>query len=605
MIEEFRKYFKWINMENIKFLEDLLKKLENGNEEELLKAGAEVYDRGINFAELSIVFDRFSFFVKDKEKFQKKREIFAKGYLKKRLPKEITLIKKGIHNNPSLVSSEDIDLINELLEWLEKLINSFIKETKPPKINGRFEKFEKFVEEKEGVFFDDDEVKENFLEVNKKLYELANLCVKFYEDEKYFYFMLSFIDLIAQFLKMTTLLGGMFLESELLSIYIDPVTHLPNRFQLVKDTKVINNCYILILNIIGFSKINVLYGYETGDMILKRIATFIQSRAIKAYRIYGDEFAVILNNKEEIEKIFNDLNNLSVKIKGEKLHIYFYGAYAKFEPKALEVCEFAINRSDKKGLIDSDDVKSLMDIYKKDLSLAQKLKEVMLKDSIIPYFQPIYVAKPQNKILKYEVLMRIEYDGKILAPGEFLPILYKLPIYTEFTKSVLVKSFEMFKDNDLTFSINFTLTDLRDKNLMTFLKVLIKKYPDVAKRMTIEITESEAIEEFDLINDYIEKLKNFGITFALDDFGSGYSNFTQIAKLDVDFIKIDGSIIQEVLDNEKMKIVFESIVNFAKKFELLTIAEFVSTKELFEYLKNRVDMMQGYYIGKPEPFLLS
>ena len=605
MFKYFEKYFDWINMENIEFLENLLSLLENGTEEELKKAGGSVYERGINFAELSIVLDRFSFVVNNKEKYKKNREYFTYGYLQKRLPKEIELVKKGIHNNPSLVSSKDIDIINELLSWLEKLINSFVFNSTPPDINGRFEKFQSYVEERKGVFFEDEEVKENFLEVNKKLYELAELCVKFYKDEEYFYFMLSFIDLMAQFLKMVTLLSGMFLESELLSIYIDPVTLLPNRFQLIKDVKVIGNCYILIVNIIGFSKINILYGFDAGDIILKRLAAYLQPRSIKAYRIYGDEFAVLLNSEEEIKSIFNKLNDLEIHINGDKIHIYFYGAYSKFENKALEVCEFALGKSDKKGLINSEKVKNLMDSYKKDLTIAQKLKEAMIKDNIIPYFQPIYITKPIEKILKYEVLMRVKFEDEILSPAEFLPVLKTLPIYTEFTKSVLLKSFELFKNNDLTFSINFTLTDLKDKNLFVFLKLLIEKYPEVAKRFTIEITESEAIDEFDLINEYIKKLKKYGVTFALDDFGSGYSNFTQVAKLDVDFIKIDGSIIQEVLKSDRMKMLFESIVAFAKKFNLSTVAEFVSNKELFDYLHDKVDMMQGFYIGKPEPYLLS
>ncbi len=591
-------------MKNTDFFENLLKNLESGEKKELINLGKEVYRKGINFAELSIMFDRFYLNIKDKKRFTENRELFTYGYLKERLPNEIELIKKGIHNNPSLVSSKDVNIINELLNWLEKLIYSFLNDTKPPRINGRFDEFKNFVENKEGVFFNNEEVKKNFLKVNEKLYELADLCVEFYENKELFYFMLTFIDLIAQFLKMVTLLSGMFLENELLSIYIDPVTLLPNRFQLIKDIRVIKNCYILIINIINFSKINILYGFEKGDMILKRLANFLQPRSIKAYRIYGDEFAILLNSEEEIKLLFNELNNLEINLPEEKLHIYFYGAYSRFEDKSLEVCEFALSKSDKKGLINSDTVKNLLENYKKDLSMAQKLKEIMIKDNIIPYFQPIYVANQKNKILKYEVLMRVKFEEEILNPAQFLPVLKELPIYTEFTKSILLKSFETFKNTDLTFSVNFTLTDIKDKSLLIFLKLLLEKYPQVAKRFTIEITESEAIKEFDLINTFIAKMKKYGVTFALDDFGSGYSNFTQVAKLDIDFIKIDGSIIQEVLSNEKMKMLLESIIAFAKKFNLSTIAEFVSSKELFDYLKTKVDMLQGFYIGKPKPYLI-
>ncbi len=599
------KYFKWIDMKNISFLKDLLKQLENGTKEDIVKSAQEVYKRDINFAELCIVLDRLSFEIEDKKQYIKNRNTFAYGYLKERLPKEIEILKKGIHNNPSLVSSKDIDIIDELLEWLTILIDSFLKHKEPPGINGRFDKFKTFVKEKEGVFFDNDEIKENFLKINKELYETANLCVKFYKDREYFYFMISFIDLMAQFLKMVTLLGGMFLESELLSIYIDPVTFLPNRFQLVKDVNTLNNCYIMIVNIIGFSRLNILYGFETGDILLKRVATFLQPRSIKSYRIYGDEFAIIVNNEEDVKKLYDDLNHLEIKADGEKINIFFYGSYGQFENKALELCEFALSKSDKKSLINTKNVEKYIDTYKKDLTISQKLKDAMIKDNIIPYYQPIYITKPNNKVLKYEVLMRVKFDDEILTPDKFMDILRTLPIYVEFTKSMLLKSFELFRDNDLTFSVNFTLTDIKDKNLIKFLSTLIDKYPKTAKRLTIEITESEALDEYETINSFIDNFKKYGISFALDDFGSGYSNFTQVAKLNIDFIKIDGSIISEILENKKIKALFESIITFSKNFELDTIAEFVSSKELFEYLKDKVNMMQGYYIGKPEPFLLS
>ena len=169
---------------------------------------------------------------------------------------------------------------------------------------------------------------------------------------------------------------------------------------------------------------------------------------------------------------------------------------------------------------------------------------------------------------------------------------------------MLIKSFEMFDGKELTFSVNFTLQDIKDKSVRNLLDTLIAKYPETAKRMTIEIVENEALKEFDLLNAFIGDYKKSGVSFALDDFGSGYSNFAQFAKLDIDFLKIDGTIITHLLSDEKMDKLLESIVKFAKTLGLKTIAEFVSSKELFDYLKERVDMLQGYYIGKPERKLL-
>ena len=600
-----KNYFKWIEM-NREFLEELLACMKRECLEHE-KFARKIYDLNISFSKLAILFDKFSYTLapEEKEFLRKNENLLAKEYLKLRLPNEVKTLKLGIHNNPSLISKKDLEIINELLSWLSQMIDSFLNHEPFPQIESRIEKFKKFVEEKDGIFFENKEVKENFIKTNEELYKCAIEAKQLFENGEYYYFVLVYTEMIANFLKLVTLLSGMFLESELLSVYIDPITLLPNRFQLIKDLNVFNNCYLLIVNAKGFSKINVIYGFELGDAILKKIAAVLKrSQAIKSYRIYGDEFAILTHTKEEIEEIFELLNaSVSVTLDGIKHDIYFYGAYDRFEDKALEACEFALAKN-KKGLVNSEEVKNLIDSYKVELDMTYKLKKAMIKDNIIPYYQPIYVTNQTDKVLKYEVLMRVKYKDEILTPGMFMSTLIEAPFYTEFTKSVLLKSFKMFQHNQHTFSVNFTTMDIKDKNLIAFLKVLVEKYPEVAKRFTIEITEAQALAEFELLNEFISEFKKYGITFSLDDFGSGYSNFAQIAKLDIDFIKIDGSIIQEVLKNEKMQKLLDTIINFARSFNLKTIAEFVSDKEIFDYLKDKVDMMQGYYIGKPEPFLV-
>jgi len=601
--------FKWINMENKKFLENLLKELINEKSKKLENLGKEVFERIIPFSKLAIFLDQFSYVLEEnkKEILRKNKNILAKGYLNQRLPKEIKSIKHLIHSNTNLISKENIEIITELTSWLEELINSFMNNSTPPEINKRIKNFIDFVNERGGSFFDDEDIKEDFLITNKNFYENAQECINFYEKKEYFYFALLYIELIALFLKMTNMLNAMFLEEKLISIYIDPVTLLGNRFQLIKDLPNFNNIYILVLNINSFSKLNLLYGYEKGDFILKQVGNYLKNSplAIKAYRIYADEFAVICSSQNDIKQLFEELNeNLYFEANEIENKIYLYGVYDKLEDKVLEKCELILANSEKKGLINAKEKENILEKYQKQLDLSMKLRQIMLNDNIIPFYQPIFATNNTNKVIKYEVLMRLKDNDKILSPGEFLDVLKEMPFYTEFTKSILIKSFETFKNNNLTFSVNFTLTDIKDTGMKKFLKSLIKTYPDIAKRLTIEIIESDALKDFDLLNGFINYFKKFGITFALDDFGSGYSNFAQFAKLDIDFLKIDGSIIKNILTDEKMQKLLESIIAFAKHLNLKTIAEFVSSKELFDYLKDKVDMLQGYYIGKPEPYLL-
>ena len=606
-----REEFEWMNMGNEEFLEDLLDLIiQQESSQELLEIrGQEVYNNSITFSQLSILFDTFSYklSLEEKKVLQKNENHLAKGYLKARLPQEIKLLKLGIHNNPNLITQKDLSIIDELLIWLEQLIGHILYKSEVPDISQRVAIFTEYINEKAGVYFKDADVKSNFLKTNTELYRSAKLALEFYNKEQYFYFVLIYIEMIALFLKMVTLLGSMFVEDMLLSIYIDPITLLPNRFQLLKDVERLDNLVILIVNIKSFSKINLLHSYDIGDILLKKVATFLKvEESIKSYRIYGDEFAILLKSEDDAEKVFKHLNDsVSITIAETSYQIYFYGAYDAFEKLALERCELALVNSPKNSLINTNEIKNLVEKYKYELTMVQKLKEVMITDSIVPYFQPIYSCDDIKEVIKYEVLMRVKYNNTILEPKDFLEALLSAPFYTEFTKTMLFKSFEMFKNLELDFSVNLTTTDIKDKSVKLFLETLIAKYPQVAKRLTIEILETEALSEFDLINEFITYLKKHGVKFALDDFGSGYSNFAQIAKLDIDFIKIDGSIIHEITTDTKMQKLLDAILAFADTMQIQTVAEFVHNKEIFDYLKDKVSMMQGFYIGKPEALLLA
>ena len=606
-----REDFEWMDMGNDDLIEKLLAAIiQKETPKKLLEElGAEIYQNAITFSKLAILLDRYTYRLsaQEREVLRHNENIMAKGYIKERLPQEIKLLKLGIHNNPNLVTQKDLAIIDELLVWLEQLIEHILYKTELPDISHRIEEFSLFINDKAGIYFEDQDIRNNFLNTNKELYSTAQLALEFYNRDEYFYFILVYIEMLALFLKMVTLLGSMFVEDILLSIYVDPITLLPNRFQLLRDIDRLDKLTILIINIKSFSKINLLHGYDLGDVLLKKVASFLKvQESLKSYRIYGDEFALLVENKDAAEALFAKINeSVFINIADIQYQVYFYGAYDAFEKLALERCELALVNSHKKALINTNEIKTLVEKYKHELTMVQKLKEVMISDNIIPYYQPIYSCGDAKRVIKYEVLMRVRYKESILEPKEFLDALVSAPFYTEFTKTMLLKSFEMFEDTDLDFSVNLTTTDIKDKSVKLFLETLIKQYPEVTKRLTIEILETEALNEFELINNFISYLKKYQIKFALDDFGSGFSNFAQIAKLDIDFIKIDGSIIKDITNDPKMQKLLDAILSFAQSMGIQTVAEFVHNEEIFNYLKPKVSMMQGFYIGKPEPLLLT
>jgi len=175
----------------------------------------------------------------------------------------------------------------------------------------------------------------------------------------------------------------------------------------------------------------------------------------------------------------------------------------------------------------------------------------------------------------------------------------KSKLYPEITKKIVEKSFKYFENRDYEFSINISIEDILNADTVAFLFNALKNYKN-PNRVVFEILETDKIENYTILKDFINDIKEFGCKIAIDDFGSGYSNFSHILELNVDYLKIDASLVKNILTDENSKKITQTIINFAKDLNMQTIAEFVEDKESLELLKEmNSDYAQGYYIGKP------
>ena len=210
-----------------------------------------------------------------------------------------------------------------------------------------------------------------------------------------------------------------------------------------------------------------------------------------------------------------------------------------------------------------------------------------------------------GKISKYETLVRmIDSNNQIIPPLEFLNISKKTKLYSHITAEVINQACNTFKDREERFSVNLSIDDIKDAHtVQEIIKTIIKT--KTASRIIFELLESEGIEDYEEVINFITQTKALGAEIAIDDFGTGYSNFEHILKLNVDYIKIDGSLIKGMKDNNKNKIIVETIVDFAKKVGSKTIAEFVSDEAIFLITKEiGINCSQGFYIGKPSQMVL-
>ncbi|MBC8238636.1 MAG: EAL domain-containing protein, partial [Helicobacteraceae bacterium] len=159
--------------------------------------------------------------------------------------------------------------------------------------------------------------------------------------------------------------------------------------------------------------------------------------------------------------------------------------------------------------------------------------------------------------------------------------------------------FSTFENNNLEFSINLSIEDIMSSEMYNFIIQKLKD-SDASNRVTFELLESEAIQDFKKVERFISEAKRHGAQIAIDDFGSGYSNFSYLTKMNADYIKIDGSLIKDIDVDKTSYIVVETIVEFAKKLGIKTIAEYVHSSIVMDKVKELgIDYSQGFYIDKP------
>ncbi|WP_456488186.1 EAL domain-containing protein [Caminibacter pacificus] len=371
--------------------------------------------------------------------------------------------------------------------------------------------------------------------------------------------------------------------------YYDELTHLPNRNKLFEDMKKFKG--LIVFDIDNFSTINEIYGFEFGNEILKKVKE--KFRAYKYfYRVGSDEFAIGYPhqiNGFELKNVLNmsfEYNNIDIN--------YEIGG-SNIKERLFQTAEMAMKMAKKNKLkyllYDEKIEKSQKEKFNKIQSLHHALKE----KKVFPYYQCI--VDKDGKICKYEALMRVEVDGKIISPFAFMDLIKEANIYHDFSKIMIEKVFEDSKKIDVPVSINLSFEDIVNGEINELIFSLLEKQG--GENIVFEVLESESIKNFDMVKEFIVKVKSYNAQIAIDDFGSGYSNFVNILDLNPDIIKIDASIIKN-LNNEKYRKIVELIVEFAKNFNIKTVAEFVSDEEKFLILSYLgIDEYQGFYFCEP------
>jgi EAL domain-containing protein (putative c-di-GMP-specific phosphodiesterase class I) len=249
-----------------------------------------------------------------------------------------------------------------------------------------------------------------------------------------------------------------------------------------------------------------------------------------------------------------------------------------------------------------NDEKGLEKLHKDDIECHRKLMSSFETKSILSYFQPIIPLQDRSKITKYESLVRIrDEDGKIISPFNFIDVAKANRVYDKLTALIVNNTLSAVSEYHISASINISMEDIDNIKTLQMLYSTFDAY-EYNHLLTIELLETEEIKDYEKVYDFCTKIRSYGIKLALDDFGAGYSNFSHILNLPVDYIKIDSSLISNIDRNEQSRIMVETIVGLAKRLNVETIAEFVASEEILKVVTRLgVDYAQGYHLGKPEP----
>ena len=238
---------------------------------------------------------------------------------------------------------------------------------------------------------------------------------------------------------------------------------------------------------------------------------------------------------------------------------------------------------------------------KQNMEIIKMVKIALDNYKIVSYFQPI-INNKTRVIEKYESLVRlVDEEGNVLSPFAFLDISKKGSYYNKITHRVLENSFKILEHISTKISINLSSLDIEKEETREILYDLLERYSSDASRIVFELLEDENVKDFAVIKQFIKRVKKLGVMIAIDDFGAGYSNFERLLEFEPDILKIDGSLVKNIVNDDYSRNIVETIVTFAKKQNIITIAEFVENEEIFRILYDLgVDYSQGYYFGEPK-----
>lgn len=377
---------------------------------------------------------------------------------------------------------------------------------------------------------------------------------------------------------------------------------------------------LALIEVVDYNNLERFYGYSEISYVEKQISKKLldftpEDCVFKDIFILGNgRFAFAKDAMDlDVEKIIENVKFTLSEINGSNFqvndNVYNLSVRASlaYGLNVFENCVFGLRQlehSKEDFILANNLAHKQYQLAQANLDTLNMVNKAIENFRIVSYFQPI-VDNETQKTIKYESLVRlINENGEILSPYLFLDVSKQGKFYFQITRIVLKNSFEALYKTDKEISINLSALDIEQEYVTNFIFDLLEEYKSNSHRIVFELLEDEHVKDMSVVENFIVRVKKYGVKIAIDDFGTGYSNFERLLHYQPDILKIDGSLIKNILIDEYSLSVVKTIIAFAKSQDIELVGEYVESKEIYELLKSLgVQYSQGYYFGKPDVLL--
>jgi EAL domain-containing protein (putative c-di-GMP-specific phosphodiesterase class I)/GGDEF domain-containing protein len=385
---------------------------------------------------------------------------------------------------------------------------------------------------------------------------------------------------------------------------------------------------VLLIDIVAFDDIRILYGYEKAEQMVAELEVLVASALgrlkndghfrtlgftafdFELYHLYADRLCLFVKNDFShrlldfiAEKLHASVSEYAFSVvPGNTIHINVsIGASKADGAVSLMYAEKALQEAKRLHnsyiFYDSGSAERNAHFSNKTYEL---LQENIERRMVTPYFQGIFRNDALTKPAKFESLMRlVDRQGRVLSPAAFLEKSKEYRLYTQLMLQMIDKVFDVLTHYDVSVTLNLSYVDINNVLLRESLLERLAK-EEVGRRLTVEILESDQIRDLETVNEFIFRLKKSGVMIAIDDFGSGYSNYDNLLNLEIDYVKLDGSLISKIHDR-KHRIILGNMVNICHELGIETVAEYISDTDVLDMAQSiGVDYFQGHHLHKPQ-----